>query len=182
MTCIVGYAEDGICYMGGDSAGVSGWDLLLVRDPKVFRKKDMVFGWTGSFRMGQLLEYRLEIPQHHPDVDDATYMRTDFVDAVRACLKEYGFARVEDNVDQGGHFLVGYRGTIYRVESDFQVFVHAKPYDAVGCGSSFALGALHAMRGDDVDPTTRVILALTTAADLSAGVREPFTVVDTKDP
>ena len=36
MTCIVGIATAGKVFMGGDSAGVGGYDLTLQANPKVF--------------------------------------------------------------------------------------------------------------------------------------------------
>jgi ATP-dependent protease HslVU (ClpYQ) peptidase subunit len=68
MTCIVGMVENGKVYIGGDSAGVSGFDYHIREDQKVFQNGDMIFGFTSSFRMGQLLQYSLKIPDHDPRI------------------------------------------------------------------------------------------------------------------
>lgn len=57
MTCIVGVTHKGRVYMGGDSAGVSGLDLTVRKDQKVFRNGEFAIGFTSSFRMGQILQY-----------------------------------------------------------------------------------------------------------------------------
>ena len=52
MTCIVGLIDGRRVWMGGDSAGVSGLDITVRADAKVFRNGDFLIGFTSSFRMG----------------------------------------------------------------------------------------------------------------------------------
>ncbi|MFN2388015.1 MAG: hypothetical protein ABR575_00190, partial [Actinomycetota bacterium] len=121
MTCIAALIDNatGRVYVGGDSAGVAGWDLAVRADAKVFRRGPFVLGFTSSFRMGQLLRYTLEAPQHPEGMADDEYMVTYFVDAVRRCLKRGGVAKRENDVEEGGTFIVGYRGGIYVIEGDY---------------------------------------------------------------
>jgi len=63
MTCIVGLVENGKVYIGGDSAGVAGLDITTRKDEKVFQKENMIFGFTSSFRMGQILRYSFKNPR-----------------------------------------------------------------------------------------------------------------------
>lgn len=107
MTCIAGFIEDGRVWIGGDSAGVGGYSLTVRADQKVFRNGKMLFGFTSSFRMGQLLRWALTIPDHDPRADVEKYMATVFVNAVRECLKTNGFATKKDEVETGGTFLCG---------------------------------------------------------------------------
>jgi hypothetical protein len=121
MTCIVGLVDGGRVFVGGDSAGVSGLSLQVRADEKVFRNGPFVMGFTSSFRVGQLLRYRLR-PGAHPDgVCALEFMATVFVDEVRRCLKEGGAAKKENEIEEGGTFLVGYRGRLFRVDDDYQV-------------------------------------------------------------
>ena len=101
ITCIVRLEFDGKVWIGADSAGVAGYSLVIRADEKVFIKNDFIFGFTDSFRMGQLLRYRFEPPKHHPDDDLMEFMSTDFIDAVRKCFKDYGFAEKKDEVERG---------------------------------------------------------------------------------
>lgn len=174
MTCIAAVAEAGVVWMAADSAGVAGLALTVRRDPKIYRVADFLFGFTSSFRMGQLLGYKFSPPQHHAEWDIERYMTTVFVDALRQTLKDGGFARNDSGVEQAGEFLVGYRGRIFRVCSDYQVGENVDPFDAVGCGADLALGALHATR--EKSPAERVLMALEAAEAFSAGVRRPFRV------
>lgn len=178
MTCIVGLVTEGKVFMGGDSAGVGGYSLTVRADEKVFVKGEFIMGFTSSFRMGQLLRYKLDIPYHKPEIETYEYMVTEFVEAVRSCLKTGGFARSENGEERGGTFLVGYRGELFMIDGDFQVGKPMHDYDAVGCGSDIAKGSLFTSgRLADVGPQERIRDALRAAEQFSAGVRGPFNIV-----
>jgi ATP-dependent protease HslVU (ClpYQ) peptidase subunit len=181
VTCIVGVEEDGKVVIGGDSAGVDGWLRRTVRaDAKVFTNGPFIMGFTTSFRMGQLLRYNLKVAAKPEGVDDDEYMSTWFIDAVRACLKTGGYAKVEYQREEGGVFLVGYHGHLYAVEDDFQVGRSVETFAAVGCGATLALGALHALRswGASLSAEEAVVRALESAQHFSAGVAAPFVVLE----
>jgi hypothetical protein len=138
----------------------------------VFKNGGFLFGFTSSLRMGQLLRYSLQIPNRHPDKDLMAYMATEFVDAVRNCLKTGGFATKNSDAEQGGTFLVGHAGRLFRIEGDYQVGESRGDYDACGCGEFYACGALFANTA--AAPLERVRQALAAAEAHSAGVRAPF--------
>ncbi len=180
MTCIVAIAEEGRVVMGGDSAGVNGWDLQIRRDPKVFKRGAYLMGFTSSFRMGQLLRFDGELPEPPADDDDLErFMAKVFIASVRRILFEGGFSRKENNEETGGRFLVGLRGSLVCMGPDFTVETCAEPYMAVGCGASVALGALCALRERVPDPRERATIALEAAHTWSAGVRPPFLILET---
>ena len=175
MTCIVGIAKGGKVFMGGDSAAVGGWDLTIRSDRKVFVNDGYLMGFTTSFRMGQLLQYALKPPHPAPKTDLMLFMVTEFADAVRHCLKAGGFATKQSDAEEGGHFLVGYRGRLFHIQGDYQIAESAHGFDAVGCGNNAALGALHAT--PKMEPKKRVLVALQAAEQCSAGVRAPFHIL-----
>lgn len=178
MTVIVGLVDNGVVYMGADSAAVGEYDLTIRADEKAFQKGEFLIGFTTSYRMGQLLRFNLELPFHKPGIDDYEYMVTEFVEAVRQCLKEGGFAREENGNEQGGRFLVGYRGNLYAIDADYQVGRPADSFYAVGCGDQVARGSLYSSgRLSDADPQERVRDALRASEHCSAGVRGPFLVM-----
>lgn len=172
MTCIAGVTARGKVYIGGDSAGVAGYSMCVRADEKVFRNGSFLFGFTSSFRMGQLLRYRFTPPAQAGD--DYAYLCGDFIDAVRRCLKDGGYATVLDNQEVGGTFLLGYRGALYTVEDDYQVGRTLDDFAAVGAGRDVALGTLYASR---LPPSRRIRLALQAAEKFSAVVRRPFHVL-----
>jgi len=172
MTCIVGIAEGGKVYIGGDSAGVGGYSLTVRADKKVFVNGDFVMGFTTSFRMGQLLHHAFTPPKRHPDTDIDKFMVTDFINAVRDCLKSGGYAGRQNETESGGTFLVGYSGRLFRIDGDYQVGEAVDGFDAVGCGDDIARGALFANPAGK--PQDRLRVALEAAERFSAGVRAPF--------
>lgn len=177
MTCIVGVVDGDKVLIGGDSVGSDGWNLTDRADAKVFKVGPFVMGFTTSYRMGQLLRYAFNPPNRHGEQDVMAFMVTDFIGAVRQCLKDGGYAKKESEVEKGGTFLVGYSGRLFKVEDDYQVGESANGYAACGCGQSFALGALYAT--DGTPATDRIMTALGAAEKNSSGVRGPFLVVST---
>ncbi len=176
MTCIVGVTLNNKVYIGGDSAGVGGYDLVHRKDEKVFMNRDFLFGFTSSFRMGQLLRYAFSPPPIKENQDVYAYMVTDFIDAVRHCMASGGYMRRENGVEEGGHFLVGYKGRLFHIEGDFQVGEYSEGYASVGCGSSYAMGSMFSTEG--MEPEKRIEIALTAAEKFSAGVCGPNIIMN----
>ncbi len=181
MTCCIGVAQNGVVTVGADSAGVAEYSLTIRADTKVFRNGPMIFSFTHSFRMGQLLRHAFTVPDHDPRTDVDKWMATVFIDAVRKCLKDGGYASRNSETESGGTFLVGYKGTLYQVESDYQVGIPADApvtghqFAAVGCGQDIAHGAMFVQ--DVTKPAKeRILAALTAAERYSAAVRGPFVV------
>jgi hypothetical protein len=179
MTCVAGIVEKGTIYLGADSCGSDGrLSKQNRKDEKVFVSGEFVMGFTSSFRMGQVLRYNFNPPPIHDEAleDLMRYMVGEFIPAVRNALKEAGYTHIEDNVEDGGTFLVGVRGRLFQVENDFQVGERHEPYTAIGCGDDLALGALFVTKGS---PRQRLKKALEAAEKFSAGVQRPFNFVQT---
>ncbi len=180
MTCIVGLIDEGTVYMGADSAGVGATDIQIRKDQKIFSNGDFIFGFTSSFRMGQLLKYKLSIPPIPAKADLYDYMVTYFIDAVRSCLKAGGYTRVVNKVEEGGFFLVGIKDRLFEIQTDFQVAEMITHYSAVGCGYDIAFGSLYSTAGEIGSPSERIKKALQAAAYHSNSVAPPFHIIDTK--
>jgi ATP-dependent protease HslVU (ClpYQ) peptidase subunit len=180
MTCIVGLEKDGKVYMGGDSAAVAGWHDMGVRPAKVFRRGQFLIGYTTSFRMGQLLQYRLEVAERErfSPTTNMEYMVTQFVPAIRELFKQGGYASIHDSQESGGQFLVGYYHQLFLISGDFAVIRSREDFAAVGCGTEFAIGAMSANL--HLGPKARIKNALKITARHSGGVSGPFTVMSMK--
>jgi ATP-dependent protease HslVU (ClpYQ) peptidase subunit len=173
MTCIVGIETPDGVLLGADSiaADPATWTAATRAEAKLFRVGDYLFGFTTSFRMGDLLRYHLALPAA-PKTRLHRHMVMGVVPAIRACLKEGGFATTKDGAEVGGEFLVGARGQLFHVSSDYQVGRSAHGYGAVGSGLQAALGALSAT--EEEEPRTRARKALEAAARHTLGVRGPW--------
>ncbi len=188
MTCIAALTDGKIVWIGGDSAGVAGLSLEVRDDEKVFTRKDengisWAFGFTSSFRMGQLIRYELKLPEttKNFEADPLRFMVAKFIPALRKCLADGGWQTKRDNHEIGGKFIVGILGHIFTVDSDHQVGVPHHNFTAAGCGEDLALGSLYATRPEimNMSPQDRILTALEAAEWFSAGVRRPFHVVHT---
>lgn len=183
MTCIVGLEKGNTVWMGGDSAGTASNMHQRIRgDKKVFIKGEFIFGFCGSFRMGQLLQYNLVIPEHKAGQKDFEYLVNDFVSAVKLCLSEgkEPAAKKEGASDSfEGAFLIGYRGHLYGIQGDYQVSKPVLGFDSTGSGADIAIGAMHAST-KTWSPKKRLIQALEASALNNAAVRPPFTIMRLK--
>jgi len=179
MTCIVGMLDKktGDVFIGGDSVGIntSTYFTCLRSDPKVFVHGNFIYGFTTSFRMGQLLRFKFAPPHHPTNMETFEYMVSLFIDALRKCLKDGGFSSIKENVEDGGTFLVGYRGQLFTIMDDFQVSASVDEYVSIGCGKPFALGALYAV-STKLSCPKKIAIALEAAEKYSAYVQGPFLI------
>src|SRR5574344_672715 len=123
MTCIVGMIDrkSNKVIIGGDSAASTNVSVVIRKDTKVFKKGVFVIGCTSSFRMIQLLKFKLILPDMN-NKDIYEYLCTDFIDAVRECFNEGGFLQKEPTGEEtGGQFLIGYEDRLFIIDNDFQV-------------------------------------------------------------
>lgn len=174
MTCVIAIKDKGIVYMGADSAGSDLYTIRTRIDPKIHKVGPFMFGFTTSFRMGQLLGHAFKAPDRDPRVSTDKFMATTFIDAVRDCLKAGGYAKKDSEAETGGTFLVAYEGRVFAVYDDYQVAEGALTYEAVGCGTDIAMGSLFTTQDGALTPIARIDLALRAAEAFSCGVRGPF--------
>lgn len=184
MTCIVGFVHEGVVYLAGDRAAAEPGDGLyfLTADPKIFTipSHGIGLGYTTSFRMGQLLQHQLRLPELTREAieDPERWLRTAFVDAVRACWAAGGWIKRKDSQEEGGCFLLGFRGALYQFDNDLQLTRWAHRYAAVGSGAKLALGAIAGFEalpmGIFLQPELVCMAALQAAAAHNAFVRPPF--------
>lgn len=183
MTVIIGYVSKEKVYIAGDSAGISGNSILIRKDPKVFKNGEFIMGFTTSFRMGQLLmSSKLKVSKQKKSETDYHFMITTFIDAIIACFKDGGYIQKENESLIGGTFLVGYKGKLYNISSDFQVGETEDNFDAVGCGDDIARGAMYILeKHTSLQPEEKLKLALEAVNRFSTGVAPPFNIVSLKN-
>ncbi len=180
MTCIVSWIENGNIWMGGDAGATDKFIDALIDNPKVVHNPQgkMLFGFTGSYRLAQLLQYQLKIPLHPKGEEDMSYMVKTLIPAIKRCLRDGNFSEVENEVEHGGFFLIGYKSKVYEVQQDYSVLTPLDHYFTIGSGYSVAFGALSAVSHyDDIDPMEKLSLALTAAEKHLSYIRRPFTVM-----
>lgn len=180
MTCIVGIEDGGVVYMGGDSAltDADSGSLRVLNDPKVFLKNGLAIGCCASTRVLQLLQHSFDPPSPEKGVDDLTYLVTSFMDAFRAIQKKKGTMRKDGDVEtHDSQVLLGFRGRLYCIEEDFQVYRTSDRWASVGSGSDLALGSMYSTAHMGMKPRDRIRLALNAAEAYNSQVRRPFHII-----
>ena len=89
MTCIIAFIDQkGVGHMAADSAGTNTeyHTQSLRKQSKIFRNGEFIFGFTTSFRMGQILQYNFHPPERPENITDMVYMVTRFIPAVKDAL------------------------------------------------------------------------------------------------
>jgi len=178
MTCIASYRDSfGNIFMGGDSIAFNEYTYITLNVPKVFIKSNMIFGFAGWLRMGQILQYDFDIPVHPKGMDDYTYLISIFMDKLMTRYEDKKYAHVLDNaITVPGTFLVGYNQKIYKIEDNFQILETNRNYEAAGCGEDFALGAFWSMEKKNMNPIKLVEKVLQCASEFSL-VKKPFVIL-----
>ena len=178
MTCIVGMVHNDKVYIGGDSCSSDDSEKFTRRDPKVFHMDDMLIGFSGSWRFGQILRYKFTPPEKKDEQEDFEYLVTEWLDALRQSCKENGLTKVDDNEESwDGSALIGYNGSLYILDEDLNIGEPLTDYAAIGSGSSVALGALYVGTKSAKQARRVVQKALEAAVEHARGVTPPFTIL-----
>lgn len=177
MTCIVGLVEKGKVYLGGDSCGTSRTNYTIRKNSKVFKNGQMLIGYAGSFRMGQILQYNFKPPKQSKGTDDLKFLCTTFVDALVKSFTSHGYIKNPGTRPEGGVFIIGYKGNIYKIWQDFQVEQIYGNFMATGCGESYALGALRVLVELKLSPEKKIEKALQITESFDSAVKGPFNIV-----
>lgn len=177
MTCIVALTHKGTIWMGGDSALTDDTFGQFTRvEPKVFLNGNMIIGYAGSARLGNVLRYSFTPPvlTKGDKGDLMKYMVTKFVDSLREITRAKGLMHKEEIEEISGHILVGMGSRVFAIYEDWQVAEPREPFLAIGSGTDLALGSLFSTRR--ADPKSRILMALKAAAQYNAAVRAPFVI------
>lgn len=174
MTCIVAIKKNKKIYIGGDSCGSNGHNFAAYPRKKVFKKGDFIYGCTTSYRMIDLLEYVFTPPARKVGYNPAEYMRADFIPALRECFKNNAFSEINNSVEKGGVFLVGFDGFLFSIQADYSVLEAPEYGAAIGSGGEAATAILFHLKDKKHIAEYMVNSALSAAAGTIVSVREPF--------
>src|SRR5690554_2044947 len=112
MTCIVGLEYNKKVYIGGDIQGTGPNSKIIHTQPKVFKRKSILFGYCGSYRFGQILEQNVPDPVEPKNEQDVyRWLVAVLVPNIRDTLNDQGYS---------GHTncLIGIGGQLWELQSD----------------------------------------------------------------
>lgn len=173
MTCIIGLIEGGNVYLGGDAMIVGRGFGTVTPAPKVFRKigrsgtGEILVGCAGRSRFCDVVEHGWNVPAIPSGGAVELFVRGKLLASLREALR--------DDPGSPGTMIIGIRGRLFSMESDFSIIESTDPFAACGSGDTVALGALCALNG--VGPEARIRRALEAAAHLQPSVSPPFTII-----
>lgn len=180
MTCIVGIEYNGKVLIGGDVQGTSPNHKIVHTQPKVFFKKDIIIGYTTSYRFGQILENNLLDPVA-PEDDEEVYrwLVTVLVPNIRETLDK-------NKYPEGGTCLIGVRGQLWSLQSDYSVLRSVLGYESIGSGCEYALGSIYTSLNNRKTRPSRysnfaeiVSTAIRTAGQFSPSVGTDSVIIST---
>jgi len=172
MTVIVGIANDTNVYIGGDR-GVSDNDVILsMSRSKITQREGWIFGYAGTLGTGQLIEF-IDLPKVNKIDDIYKVLRIDLVEQLKALYDTHG----RDIEDNGTDWLIGYKNKLFELSSgDWGVLEVSM--SAIGTGSTFALGSLHASQNWR-DTKKRVHKAIEASIQYSPSCLGPIDIYNT---
>lgn len=181
MTCIAGFIDQGVAYIGADSC-VSYGDLQrqIQSGRKLFVKGDYLFGCAGDVRFEQILRSAFTPPTWRPTQPDAGgealhgFLIASFVPQLISCLKEIPGAYDQLKGRTDSTFLLSTRGHLFEIDCDLTVCRPDNRLFALGTGERLALGALHATAHVEETPSARMTRALRAAAHYDKLCAPPF--------
>jgi len=181
ITCIVGIVENGVVYIGGDSAGIDKeHNITIIAQDKVNRRNGLLIGFSGQFRASQIVLYSAEIPNpKNHDLTPEQYMCGLLVPEIQKTLKMNGSIKTKNDQEMmGADFLFGFNGKLFGLQNDFGVIDALDDHLAIGRGSDYAFGALHVLFNEDINPEEKLFKALEASEYYNGGVKKPFIVMD----
>lgn len=162
--------------MGADTFAASEFDGYTITQPKIFQNGDVLIGACGYPRWAQFLKYSA-FPKYKGE--DPDFYMAILAQVLLKRAADCGWQRhTEDGIAIGCPTLMGINGRLFVMQDTMDALESADGYMAVGSGSPFALGVLHATAEEDgvapLEATDRLTLALEAAAHFTPNVRAPF--------
>lgn len=167
MTCIAAIVDNkGVGYIACDSLGSNHYTKNTYTNRKIFKVSDMLIGFTGSYRMGQILQYRLNMPAAAVGQTLEEWLHINFLDAVRDVFKENGFLRVTENQEQpaDGEFLIVVAGRIFIMQADLSILESEDGFEACGSGEDYARATMNAAVTHGITKPKRILTEAIEAA------------------
>lgn len=173
MTCIVAMEFRGHVYMASDTLGSDSVSKVTLTQPKVFVKDGILFGYTASFRFGQILEHCL--PTLNPPTEDHlvyAWLVREFVPLVRDALKEHGYLNDKNAEEQEGYCLLGIGPHIWTLQGNFSVIRHTIGYAAVG-SRIYAMASIFTSLAYKVPKSVEDVMTVLQTALMTAAYFDP---------
>ncbi len=174
MSCVVAIQENSAVYFGWDSAISNESEIRIIKNPKVFLIGDIVIGFIGNSRVGQILKYYDSWAKNNKSIET-------LINSMREKLEEHNCLTMEDGMDLcSSSFLIFYDKKLYEVDEFFQILELEDKYNAIGSGKYVALGCLYSNQKSKMSPIERITESLECSEKFTPFVRKPFSILEFK--
>lgn len=132
MTCIVGLECSDGAIIAGDFCGSDGFSYQTMVPSKVFKHSGMMFGYTSTFRFGQIIEHILNNNTLHPptNVEDTyRWLVMEFVPRLRQVLVDSNYT-----IERGCNAVVVVNSQAWELQNDLSILRNDAGLCTVGCG------------------------------------------------
>lgn len=184
MTCIVAVATPGEgVVLGADSLSGRQGDYEIVRTPKLYEPSPwLAFGFTTSWRFGQLLGQVDWGLRTKPADDVEAWLYHHFIPGVREALSDGGWQLKKDEREEGGEVVVAVRDRAFVLYSDYSLNEPSNGIAACGSGEVPARVAVATARliQPELPAEELVRIALEQAESIVSTVRGPWSRAQTK--
>jgi hypothetical protein len=182
VTLVVGLVSGSKILFAADSISVtSDYDQECIKQSKIWKRDGILFGGSDSFRAMQIAQYAWTIPKRKARQDLMSYLVNDLVHSLRRAHEAHGFEPTKTPSKEGDsvgfQLLIGIQRRIFVLQDDYAVIENTDNFAAIGSGAVYARAALAALEAPEIPtltPKQKIIIALTSAEKLCAGVRKPF--------
>lgn len=177
MTIVAGILTPDRIYMGADTLLSSDDSKVTISRPKIFRRGEMLIGYSGSLREGQVIETDFSPPKKDKKEEDYIYIAQSVTGEFDKIMSKY---KLEDRSANSNEFnscwLIAYGNAFYEMQFDLSVLVPRRNYAAIGTAPAqyAALGTLFALKETSMGPQEQLELALRAAESVCPSVAAPF--------
>jgi ATP-dependent protease HslVU (ClpYQ) peptidase subunit len=171
MTVIAAIETEDKVYIGADSA-ISCGTFQERSVGKLFRVGDLVFGSSGSVRLGQVIQFATTLPTRTMGQTAINYL-VHIGKAIAETIETHKLKADDNHVSM----VIVYEKKLYRIHSDYAVIRPYRGYTAAGCGVDYALGAIAVLLEQKTPPRDALQKALEIAATFEPGaIAPPFDI------
>lgn len=160
MTCVAGIAKDNKVYLAGERGASEGNYIVSIDKPKIWKNGKYIFGYAGTFD-AQLIQYNFNPPEPEGNIDK--FMHSKFLKSLKTFYSEWEISGKDSDIA----LLIGVKGRLYEHNAENLTLIsYNRDYIAIGSGSEYAIGSLHATRNHK-DPKRRLAIALDASCEFS---------------